>query len=149
MSDQAHREEVQARWEQVRHSDRAAVDIGITLLKSAILVNAGSLVALLALSGQLWKEDRQTAMNVLINAHAFVYGLGFAVIGAIVAYVYQSLVTRREVLILDQMNKRGEGPSNRLKWAKRSAATIMVLITVSSYGAFLFGAIYIANALQN
>ena len=35
------------------YSDRAAVDIGIGALKTAILINAGAVVALLAFAGQL------------------------------------------------------------------------------------------------
>jgi hypothetical protein len=149
MSEEALRDEILARWEQVRHSDRAAVDIGISLLKSAILINAGSLVALLALSGQLWKEDHPTAVKVLTNSHAFIWGLGLAVAGSIVAYVYQSIVTRREVLLLDQINERGMGPSKCLTSIILVVAVLMVGLVLASFVEFACGVTGISSALQN
>ena len=101
-----HAEEIKQRWEHARHSDRAAVDTGLTALNAAILVNAGSLVALLALSGQLWKDDRATATKILANSYSFVWGLALAVVASAVAYFYQSLVTRRELRTLGQMMGR-------------------------------------------
>jgi hypothetical protein len=148
MTDPAVLEEIKARWEQVRHSDRAAVDIGITLLKSALLVNAGSLVALLALSGQLWKEAHETAAKVLTNSHAFMWGLGLAVAGSVVAYVYQSLVTRLELDNLTKLMGRGNGPWKRLRLTTKIFAIMMVSLVLASYVMFLFGTFRIGSALN-
>jgi hypothetical protein len=62
--------------EMVRHSDRAAVDIGITTLKTAILINSGAIALLVALAGNLWKEDKRMALNVLEASHLLRTTLG-------------------------------------------------------------------------
>jgi hypothetical protein len=142
-------EEIKARSEQMRHTDRAAVDIGLTALNAAILVNAGSLVALLALSGQLWKDDHGTAMKVLTNSHYFVWGLVLAVGTAGVSYIYQSLMTRLEGRVLGQMLERNAPPSRTLKVWLKSIAAIMLALAAGSYAMFVIGAMSIANALQS
>jgi probable HAF family extracellular repeat protein len=59
------------------HCDRAAVDIGITALKTAVLINAGALVALLAFVGQLWgsKNGPKLLLEVWSVSRHFVSGL--------------------------------------------------------------------------
>ena len=80
----------------VLHSERAAVDIGIGVLRTLILINAGALVALL--STQIWNRDglRQIGINKLVES-LVPFGVGM-VAGAVafgLAYFYQSAVTRR------------------------------------------------------
>ena len=144
-----HAEEIKQRWEHARHSDRAAVDTGLTALNAAILVNAGSLVALLALSGQLWKDDRATATKILANSYSFVWGLALAVVASAVAYFYQSLVTRRELRTLGQMMGRNSAPSRALRICIGVLALIMVGLVGVSYVMFVIGATSIASALQS
>jgi hypothetical protein len=149
MSDPGQLEEVKHRWEQARHSDRAAVDIGLSTLRSAILVNAGSLVALLALSGQVWKESHDAAVKLLSSSRIFVWGLLLAVCGSVVAYFYQSLVTRLEYKRLDQTRGIGNGPSRKLRWTVVLSAVLMVMLVLASYVVFAWGASNITSALQS
>lgn len=44
-------------YEAIQHSDRAAVDIGVFVLKVMMIINAGALLALLAALGQ-FKDNR-------------------------------------------------------------------------------------------
>lgn len=76
------------RWQEhhdnILHSDRAAVDIGIFVLKVVMTINAGALIALLA---------AMTALNGAPGAVQFFVGLMLAVLTAFLAYIYQHLVT--------------------------------------------------------
>ncbi len=64
------------------HSDRAAVDIGLVAIKSAILMNAGAVVVLLAFVGQLWSKEGDTMAALLDSTKPFVWGLFLAAVAA-------------------------------------------------------------------
>jgi hypothetical protein len=141
-------DELQNRWELYRHSDRAAVDIGLMLLKTAVLVNAGALVAILAFLGTTASADDQKASCVVRASYAFVAGLGFAIVGACVAYVYQSYMTYREGLLINQLYATGPGPSVIVSRVRVIIAIMMVLSVIASFAAFAIGAVRVANALE-
>ena len=63
-----------ARFDLFLHTDRAAVDIGLTALRVALLINAGAVVALLAFVGQLWGEEGQRLTDILGASLPFVWG---------------------------------------------------------------------------
>ena len=131
------------------HSDRFAVEIGLVALKTAILINAGSVVALLAFVGQLWSSDEATMAIVLQGTKWFVWGLIAGGVGAGVAYIFQSGVTWQKLRELQEISSGAEDlkPANWAPRAIRGAAFGMVALTVASYGLFIWGALSIGNAL--
>ncbi len=140
----------QARHNTMLHNDRAAIEIGLVALKTAILVNAGSVVALLAFVGQLWTSDKATMAIVLQSTKWFVWGLIAGGVGAGVAYIYSSGVTWQRVRELQEVSEGAEDlkPAN---WAPRAimlTAAGMVALVVASYGLFIRGALGIVDALN-
>ena len=139
----------QTRFERVLHSDRAAVDIGLVALRTAILVNAGAVVALLAFVGQLWRDGGDTLSAVLKGTAPFVYGLVAAGVAAAVAYFYQSLVTFHEERKLAEVSEGAEDLKPR-RWSPRLVgvfAIIMITLVLASYGLFIWGALDIVAVL--
>ncbi len=110
----------QARFESVLHSDRAAVDIGLLAVRTAILMNAGAIVALLAFVGQLWDVDRKGMAGVLSGASPFVWGLVSAASAAAVAYIYQSFVTAIKERGLAEVSE-GAGDLMPFVWVPRGS----------------------------
>ena len=84
----------QKHYEHYLHSDRAAVDIGIFVLKVVMVVNAGALIALLATFGQ-FKDVQEVAGSIAASAYPFFFGLVAAILGAMLSYIYQSLNTAK------------------------------------------------------
>ncbi len=131
------------------HNDRAAIEIGLVALKTAILVNAGSVVALLAFVGQLWTSDKATMAIVLQSTKWFVWGLIAGGVGAGVAYIYSSGVTWHRLRELQEVSEGAEDLKPQ-KWAPRaimSMAAGMVALVALSYGLFIRGAVGIVDAL--
>ena len=139
-----------ARHDTMLHTDRAAVEIGLVALKTAILVNAGSVVALLAFVGQLWSSDKATMAIVLQSTKWFVWGLIAGGVGAGVAYIYSSGVTWQKLRDLQEVSSGAEDlkPANWAPRAIRGAALGMVALVVASYGLFIWGALSIVDALN-
>lgn len=138
-----------ARFETMQHSDRAAVDIGLTALKTALLINGGAVVALLAFAGQLWNQEGERMASVLDASVFFLWGLIAAAFAAGVAYLYQSLQTRQSIRSLDEIsagaeNLRPEVWTPKLRW---TAALIMVGLVTVSYVLFLWGAFAAVSAM--
>jgi hypothetical protein len=139
-----HREEI--RWEvqleNFRRSDRAAVDIGIVALKTAILINAGSIAAILALAGQLWKDEKVVARSVFSNSHAFVWGLMLAAAAVGIAYFYQSFVTYKADQVLKRIYKGEEVDTLRsVDFIVAAFAILMVGFTSAAYVKFVEGVV--------
>ena len=140
----------QARHDVMLHSGRAAVEIGLVALKTAILVNAGSVVALLAFVGQLWKEDNATMTIVLRGAHPFIWGLILGGVGAGLAYIYQSIGTWQMIRRLQEVSEGAEDLKPQ-KWAPRamvSTAAGTVALAVASFGLFIWGALNLIDTLD-
>ena len=139
----------QARFQMVLHSDRAAVDVGLTTLRTAILVNAGAIVALLAFVGQLWSRDTDTMVAVLRGATWFVFGLIVAGVAACIAYFYQSFVTAAQQRRLAEVSKAAEDlkPWSIWPWLTRVTAVVMVGLVVASYMLFILGAFELISTL--
>lgn len=119
-------------YEQILHSDRAAVDIGMFALKVVTTINAGALIALLAAVSSLEGAP---------GAEQFFVGLVLAVAAVILAYFYQSLVTAVHWNTFhSEFPQPGTPPPYR--WARRPAAvfivTIIILVIVS-YVLFAWG----------
>jgi len=137
---------------EVRHSDRAAVDTGLEALKTAILINAGAIVALLAFAGQLWNKDhgREAAWQVLSSGKSFATGVVYGVLSFTIAYFYQSIVTGILQRELDQVSEGAENlkPS---PWLHRLAIITMVpmiVLALCSAGSFVCGVSSVTDALK-
>lgn len=144
-----YRAQLHARYERVLHSDRAAVDIGLVALRTAVLVNAGAVVALLAFVGQLWDQHERTLSMVLGGIRPFVYGLICAGVASVVAYFYQSMVTEAEQRTLTKL-LAGALDTSPPRWLRRLlgwTAVPMILLVVASYAEFVRGALDIAATL--
>ena len=123
-------------------SDRAAIDIGLTTLRIALLINAGAVVALLAFVAQLWDEEAKRMTDVLAASKFFVWGLLCAAVAAGVAYFYQSAITARAYDTLEEISRSAEGFKPRV-WVSKLAnwtRVAMVTLTFLSYVVFLAGA---------
>ena len=122
----------QKRYEQILHSQRAAVDIGVFALKVVMTINAGALIALLTAKGVLEGAP---------GAVPFFVGLMSAALAALLSYIYQSFVTAD---LLNHFSAEFPDPGTppRLRWAGKSAGVIIVfvlLLVFVSYGAFGWG----------
>ena len=119
-------------------SDRAAVDIGIFVLKVVTIVNAGALIALLATVGN-FKDDKLVVASIADSAYPFYFGLLSAILAAGLAYIYQSLVTVHEwhEFYTHYPNADMPPPS---PWAGKVARKIiffviaLVLVSFASFG---------------
>ena len=130
----------QKHYEHYLHSDRAAVDIGIFVLKVVMVVNAGALIALLATFGQ-FKDVQEVAGSIAASAYPFFFGLVAAILGAMLSYIYQSLNTAK---LLNEFHghfpKLGEPPP--YVWARPLAKVILcivILLVLASCAFFGYG----------
>ena len=121
------------RYEQILHSDRAAVDLGVFTLKVVMTINAGALIALLAAIDRL---------NGAPGACQFLLGLMAAALAALLSYFYQSLVTEgfRIEFHADFSTPGIQPPYN---WTGKPAGWLIVIVialVLASYGLFGWGA---------
>ena len=136
----------QARFDYVLFSDRAAVDIGLVALRTAILMNAGAAVALLAFVGQLWDDGNATMSKVLIGIVPFLAGLVCGALAALVAYFYQSFVTAEAQEKLNEVSQQAGDQNgwgkrwNLLPNGKKWTRAAMLLFGIASLLFFVFGA---------
>jgi hypothetical protein len=133
----------------IRHSDRAAVDLGIATVKTAVLINAGALVAILALVGQLWHEQPKLIEPVLSISRNFVWGLISAALGFAAAYFYQSLVTLTQLQLLTKLSTGVE--PRRYRFANRclrASQGVMLLLVFGAFVWFIVGVTRIVTVLH-
>jgi len=139
----------QARFESMLESDKAALAIGLVALRTAVLINAGAVVALLAFVGQLWRDGGDTLAGVLAGMLPFVYGLVAAGAAAGVAYFYQSFMTVLEQRALAEVSQDAQD-LKPLKWFPALAkwsGRIMMFAGLASYALFIWGALDIISVL--
>lgn len=136
----------------VRNSDRVAADIGIDALKTAVLINAGAIVALLSFAGQLWNKDagRVLAWDMLNAGKPFALGLVCGSSAFAVAYFYQSFVTALYQHALAKVSIGGDGlkPPVKLTRCAGVAAIIMIGLAFGSVGCFIRGSWAVVDAVQ-
>ncbi len=107
----------------------AVISFAQTALKVPILINGGAAIAILALVGNIWKENRLT-VDLAGSLLFFSIGVLIAAIGSGAAYLAQLLFLRVRGTEEDKaMESKAE------KW--QLAAIILVMI---SYILFMFGA---------
>ena len=139
-----------ARYDLMIHSDRAAVDIGLVVLRTAILMNAGAVVALLAFVGQLWNRDDALMIRLLGEMAPFLVGLIAAGLCAVFAYFYQSVVTERRQIEVDSLHFPEDADTPRARWIRRLVMWFgwpMIGAALVSYGAFIWGAVGVKAVL--
>ncbi len=139
-----------ARYDLMIHSDRAAVDIGLVVLKTAILMNAGTVVVLLAFVGQLWSRDDALMIGILGEMTPFLVGLIAAGLCAVFAYFYQSVVTERRQIEVDALHFPENEDTPWARWIGRLVTWFgwpMIGSALLSYGAFIWGALGVKAVL--
>ncbi len=140
-----------AQYDFILNSDRAAVDIGLTALRIALLVNAGAVVVLLAFVGQLWDKEPQQMADVLNSSQPFVWGLTSAALAAGVAYFYQSFVTVKAYHALKQISLKPKDIETQV-WIPRLmnvTRVSMVALVVLAYGFFLWGTLGVIDTMTS
>lgn len=138
-----------AQFETVQENERAAVDIGLMTLRTALLINAGAAVALIAFVAQLWGEETERMTDVLNASKFFVWGLFCAAVAAGVAYFYQSAMSAKASDALEEISRKAEDFKPRVWVSKFSDWTraAMVSLVLLSYVFFLSGAQGVMNVI--
>ena len=141
-------------WEafhgQMVHSDRGAIDLGISALKIAILINAGALVALVAFITQIWNSpDHKMLKPVLCASELFTYGLISGGAAFVVAYFYQSAITASFLPALSEIPLSKKPISKWLTIVIWGTRILMVGFGVVALYLFAQGANTILHAFQN
>lgn len=138
-----------ARLTRVLHSDRAAVDIGLTALRTSVLMNAGAVVALLAFVGQLWDSEDAIIRTVLWTMMPFLAGVILGGLGTGIAYFYQSFVSYRYERYLQEISVEADQltPLTWLDPVVKWTAITMVGLVFAAYLCFIGGVIWTAVEL--
>ena len=131
----------QKRYEEILRSDRAAVDLGVFLLKVVMTINAGGLLAVLA------SVDHLTGAP---GAVSFFLGLMAAALAAFLAYFFQNFQTAR---LWNQFHiafpTKGESPP--FPWAGRWETRFIwaaIGLVFLSLAAFAVGVWFVIDSLQ-
>ena len=135
------------------HSDRAAIDIGISALKTIILLNAGSLVTLLAFAGQVWNknEGQQLASKLMDAGRPFTVGLALAASSFVAAYLYSSSVTALRCFDLQPQTARIDGWLFSHKMTGHFASVLqllMIILAILPLIYFVLGMRDVAQVIQ-
>lgn len=141
-------QEHRMRFDRALCSDRAAVDIGIGVVRTAILINSGGLIAMVSFVGQ--RLGKSEPVHSLVSASEwFVGGLVLSVIAFAVAYIYQSIVTVMEQHWLSQLSIGSDAPPSRLaRWSNAITGCFMVGCTLLSVAAFSRGAVLVVTTVD-
>ncbi|PIW25845.1 MAG: hypothetical protein COW30_18105 [Rhodospirillales bacterium CG15_BIG_FIL_POST_REV_8_21_14_020_66_15] len=141
--------EWEKRFDYATHSDLLAANIGVFVLKTVIILNAGALVTLIAAYPHLRNETGFVA-RLPEAGTLFFWGLAAAIVAGFLGYIYQSLVTRNE---WDQMAVRFPAPNTKppKQWAKPTSTILIIIILllgVFAIGVFLKGASHMLDAFK-
>jgi len=101
------------------HSDRLAGEIGIFVMKTMIVANAGALVSLIAAYPHLARVE-EFAVALPNAGAAFLLGLIVSMLAAAVAYFYQSFVTAKDWHEMHKTFPTADEPPP-FKWAAKSS----------------------------
>lgn len=139
-------ENLRIKHEYVLHSDRNAVDLGISSIKTIILMNSGALIAILAFVGQVWNKDQGSKITVyiLFSSIPFLLGLVAGILCSFFAYFYQSALTGiAQYGIQNYNNPAGDEIPEDHKWwtAMLSFKFNMIASAIVSVLFFIFGMI--------
>ena len=144
----------------VHNSDVAAVNTGLGALKTIILVNAGAIVAILALVGQLWDGGwgYKIVSEILKASSPFMYGVITASISFMSAYFYQSGVTARSTTTAEDFSNnflKSVDPSSEpisespdVEWFIIIFKCLMIVLAIIGMACFVWGALEVSNVFQ-
>jgi hypothetical protein len=126
--------------DQIKHSDRAAIDIGIAALNAFALLNGGAIVALLAFVGQVTSSGKGADIVAIIHAgQPFGYGIIASGVCFIAAYLYQSSVTATVI----------KGRKSCWVVAEEFFKYVMIISGLLSITFFVFGVSAVSGAFLN
>ena len=134
-------------FETVQHSDKLAADVGVFCLKILLTVNAGGIIALLALVANK-ENDTVLYAAAIIASRWFLAGLISAMLSMGFAYFYQSFVTlirRRELDVASASVKKP-----RYDWAGKWTSILywpMVGFATVAFGLFIVGSIVFLSSV--
>jgi hypothetical protein len=142
---------LEAQRQRVLAAERESADVGIVALRTAILVNAGAVVALLAFIGQLWSSRNAVLAAVLGYVHWFFWGLVAAVAASVVAYCFVEMKSAREDRRYFAMLKGEDAlplgdpdsPARLGEWL----AVLVGALVLGAYASFAIGAWRVLAAL--
>lgn len=146
---QGKRSQWEAMYTTALNSDFAAVQIGIFVMKALITVNGAALVAVLAAFPQL--QDVPSFKGAVVTVGLlFVGGIAAGLLGAIIAYFYQSTVTANA---WHEMHVKFPTESNLppFPWASKTAVYLafpMLGFNLLSFVLFCFGSWYLLEAFS-
>ena len=130
--------------------NEGAVQIGITVLRTAVLLNGAAVIALLAFSAQLWKAMPGIASQVIGKSIWFAIGAFVGALGAAAAYFYQSFVAGLAEKSLRDISAKPDAP-DKFTWLQPGrfyTAWAMVGLVTASYVMFAIGLCAVLNALS-
>ena len=132
-------------WQQrastVGSSDAHAVQIGLVALRTAVLVNAGAIVALLALAGRVIDLGKANAVLIFSRVDLYLIGLVCAIFASGIAYFYQSIVTVRFQHDWQEASKPSSDDLPTPGWVTKGGrvlAWMMVALVFASFTLFVW-----------
>jgi hypothetical protein len=134
--------------------NRAAVDAAQLALRSAILVNGGAAVALLAFIGSLAAQGRVGASEIGAVANSLLWfagGVAFALLATLAAYIVNLLradSVAAKKPIWDHPWVSPTPRSTRLLSAARVLHVLAILVGLTSLGCFVTGIVDVKNAVS-
>lgn len=139
----------EAMYKSASDSDFAAVQIGIFVMKAVISVNGAALIAVLAAFPPLQNVASFKGAVPTIGL-LYVGGIAAGLLGAIIAYSYQSVVTANEWNKIHEAYPDGVNPPP-FPWANKAAMILalpMIGFIFVSFVLFCFGSWYLLEAFS-
>ncbi len=128
----------QLQKEAIHHSDRAAVDIGVFVLKIVMFINAGALIGVLP--SVLSLTDQGLRMELVGAGQLFGLGRLGAGFAALLAYIYQSLVTATEIKRLHEISLPDQLAPFQWAWSiARGLIIAVVVLVLAAFSLFATG----------
>jgi hypothetical protein len=130
----------QAKLGYVLNSDASAVAIGLAALKTFIVLNAGSIISILAFIGQIYGEDNAQPLIKQLTWPLKLFLLG-ALSGAAsnaFAYFYQSVVTEIATINLERDNLSEAKHHNRERNIRCIRLVLLWAMIIFAFTSFCF-----------
>ena len=150
-------ERIRQAFQESLEDRRGSIQFGLMAFRVSLLINAGSLIALLAFMGQAFGAlEHEFVSSVISQARPFVYGMILAAISTGLGYLYQALLEGESTAQYDQLIKDPTSPFviyskyyNVVKKINSYIAIIMIIAVICSYVAFAWGAINVISVLES
>jgi hypothetical protein len=133
---------------------KAVMELAQSVLKSAILINGGAAVALLAFLGSIWGKgiDSQSIQPMVSGISNFAFGALCGAVSSAFSYCSQSCFAHSSVqvmkILLRNFDKENPEPIPLMKLdiAGYSLQGIAICVAAASYILFVYGTIMTGNA---